>query len=186
MKYLDNQSEADEIMLDQRYLEAIVTPDDNQREISFSSLENMVNTLGINFCATRSGSIKKTNFLDFIIHFKKHLPAGYAGENGLCVILFLDFHGSRANPAALECAYNNHILILILPSKTSIISQPNDNGTNLSLTKRIISLTRESTICSTSRLTSVQYVRMITKAIFQHICLITRVKRKSTSIENGA
>ena len=129
--YLDNQQEDDTIQLNLQYLESISTDKDKHSDDPFVNIESFVNTLGINFCTTRTGSIKKTIFFDFLIHFWNNLPKGYASASGKWVILIMDFHGSRANAAALEWAYQNHILILILPSKTSIISQPNDNVSSL-------------------------------------------------------
>jgi hypothetical protein len=95
-----------------------------------------VNTYGFNIRATPSGSILKRNFYDYILHFIRYLPKGQ-GPGGLLVILFIDWHGSRVHPTALAYAHANNVLIVVLPSKSSIWSQPNDLSVNMALSFEI-------------------------------------------------
>ena len=92
--------------------------------------DDVVNKFGFQIRTTPTGSMLKRTFFDFILHFKAQLPHDQ-GEKGLGVVLFLDWHCSRECPQSLITAFFKYnILIFVLPSKTSIWSQPCDNGKN--------------------------------------------------------
>ena len=91
-----------------------------------------LNPNGLAFRATKSGSMKKNVFMDFIEHFAKYLPKGQ-GPTGHWVVLFVDWHGSRAHAPGLMLCMEYRILLVVYPSKTSIWAQANDNGPNLAL-----------------------------------------------------
>jgi len=74
---------------------------------------------------TGSGSMMQEVFLVYAKHFVSCLPTDHQP-----VILFLDGHGSRWNVDALLYLMANHVFPFILPSHTSIWSQPNDAGVN--------------------------------------------------------
>jgi len=89
-----------------------------------------INKFGFQIRMTPSGSMLKRIFFDFLHHFVEHLPHDQ-GPNGQGVFLFLDWHSSRECPQSLLTAllkYN--VMIFVLPSKTSIWSQPCDCGKN--------------------------------------------------------
>jgi hypothetical protein len=67
-----------------------------------------------------------------MLHFIRYLPKGQ-GPGGLLVILFIDWHGSRVHPTALAYAHANNVLVIVLPSKSSIWSQPNEVSVNKAL-----------------------------------------------------
>ena len=54
----------------------------NDTDIDPTDIDNYVNAYDINFRTTKSGSIKKTIFFDYIIHYIKHLHKGYGGPTG--------------------------------------------------------------------------------------------------------
>jgi len=74
---------------------------------------------------TGSGSMTQEVFLVYAKHFVSCLPSNHQP-----VILFLDGHGSRWNLDALQFLMSNCVFPFILPSHTSIWSQPNDAGVN--------------------------------------------------------
>ena len=44
--------------------------------------------------------------------------------------LFLDGHNSRWTYDGLTFLHDNNVIVICLPSHTSVITQPNDNGIN--------------------------------------------------------
>ncbi|CAB9526972.1 unknown protein [Seminavis robusta] len=92
--------------------------------------DDIVNPFGFQIRTTPTGSMLKRTFYDFILHFAKNLPHDQ-GKGGIGVVLFLDWHGSRECPQSLITAFFEYnILLFILPAKSSIWSQPCDNGKN--------------------------------------------------------
>ena len=90
----------------------------------------MVNPFGFHVRATPSGSMLKRTFYDFMVHFKNYLPHNQ-GPNGRGVVCFLDWHSSRECPQSLLTYFFFwNVLLFVLPSKTSIWSQPCDCGKN--------------------------------------------------------
>ena len=117
---------------------------------------------------TKSGSILKSNFFDYIIHFIKHLPPGQ-GPGGKTVFLIMDYHGSRANPAAADYARRHNVVILILPSKTSITSQPNDSSVNMVLATAISRNTKIANMCSTDQMTLIEFLMVLKDTWQEHV-----------------
>ncbi|CAB9505664.1 unknown protein [Seminavis robusta] len=105
--------------------------------------EELVNPFGFQVRATPSGSMLKRTFYDFLLHFKQQLPHDQ-GPGGLGVVLFLDWHCSRECPLSLITSLLRfNILLFVLPSKTSIWSQPCDNGKNELTAKDIAQVAHE-------------------------------------------
>ena len=77
-----------------------------------------------------NGSTTQRTFYDFCMHFVKNLPKGQ-GKHGKPVILFLDDHSSRWYVSSLLYLMSNNVFPFLLPSHTSIWTQPNDNCVNL-------------------------------------------------------
>jgi DDE superfamily endonuclease len=91
------------------------------------------NPYGINVRVTKSGSMLKQLFYDWCIHFVNNLRKGQGRDGNEFVILYMDMHGSRHNSKAMTFLWEHNIVVIILPAKTSIYKQPNDNGPNKSL-----------------------------------------------------
>ena len=85
MAYLMHQTDDDDIKLPSTIAEAILD--------MTGRTEEETNLMGFGLRCTKSGSILKTNFLDYIIHFIKQLPTGQ-GPDGCTVFLVMDYHGS--------------------------------------------------------------------------------------------
>jgi len=74
------------------------------------------------------GQIGVNRFFRRVLHIVKQLPHDQ-GPNGRGVFLFLDWHSSRECPQSLLMSLLKHnVCMFVLPSKTSIWSQPCDNG----------------------------------------------------------
>ncbi|CAB9506584.1 unknown protein [Seminavis robusta] len=130
-RLLVNQSEDDTIQLNPGVYDGWF--DDYQ----VGKRDTLVNPFGFQIRTTPTGSMLKRTFFDFILHFKNQLPHDQ-GPNGHGVVLFLDWHCSRECPQSLLTAFFEYnILIFVLPSKTSIWSQPCDNGKNETSAKDI-------------------------------------------------
>ena len=110
-------------------------------------LEKDDSTDNLNACgfdvriSSKTGSITQDLFFEYCHHFvrcikdqseKMNIGPGYQP-----VILFLDGHNSRWNDDALEYLLLNNVYCLFLPSKTSIWSQPNDNGVNCKIHRKM-------------------------------------------------
>ena len=159
MEYLLNQTDDDDINLPPAIVQAILETGSTPEEI---------NPMGLGMRTTKSGSILKTNFLDYIIHFVAQLPAGQ-GPSGETVFLIMDYHGSRANPAAVEYARRNNVVILILPSKTSITSQPNDSSVNMVLATLISRNVKRANICTTDQMSVVDFLKVLKSTWEEHV-----------------
>ena len=122
-----------------------------------------INPCGINLRVSKKGSIHKSSFLDYIMHFIKSLPPGQ-GPNGKTVFLVMDYHGSRANPAAVEYARQHNVVILILPSKTSITSQPNDNSINMVYSHIITRNCKRENMFSTTTMPVATFTRSLVES----------------------
>lgn len=121
---LANQSIEDEIRINPNVVEGWFD------DLEVGNRVSTVNPFGFLVRTTPTGSMLKRTFYDFILHFKNMLPHNQ-GEGGLGVVLTLDWHCSRECPQSLLSAlllFN--ILVIVLPSKTSIWGQPCDNGKN--------------------------------------------------------
>ncbi|CAB9523867.1 unknown protein [Seminavis robusta] len=123
-RLLANQTEADVIPLNDAVLRGWFN------DYQVGKKDTIVNKFGFQVRTTPTGSMLKRTFYDFLLHFSSQLPQNQ-GKNGLGVILFLDWHCSRECPQSLITAFFRlNILLFVLPSKTSIWSQPCDNGKN--------------------------------------------------------
>ena len=76
MAYLMHQTDDDDIELPSSIAEALLDMSGNTEE--------EINPMGFGLRCTKSGSILKTNILDYIIHFISQLPAGQ-GPDGCTV-----------------------------------------------------------------------------------------------------
>ena len=151
MEYLFNQTDNDDINLPPTIVQAILETGSSPEEI---------NPMGLGIRSTKSGSILKANFLDYIIHFVTQLSAGQ-GPTGEITFLIMDYHGSHANPAAVEYACQNNVVILILPSKTSITSQPNDLLVNMVLATLISQNVKRGNVCTTDQMSMVDFLKIL-------------------------
>ena len=151
MEYLLNQTDDDDINLPPAIVQAI---------LETGSTPERINPMGLGMRTTKYGSILKANFLDYIIHFVTQLPAGQ-GPTSETAFLIMDYHGSRANPAAIEYACRNNVVILILPSKTSITSQPNDSLVNMVLAILISQNVKRANICTTDQMSVVDFLKVL-------------------------
>ena len=88
------------------------------------------NPWGFMVRTSAAGSMMQRTFYDYCIHFIARIPKNQ-GKNGEPVILFLDGHSSRWDVSSLLFLLDNNVFPFILPSHTSIWTQPNDNGVNL-------------------------------------------------------
>jgi hypothetical protein len=111
--------------------------DDRDPEDVGSPLKNgLVDIDGFQLCdkhgflvlATPNGSMTQSTMLPYAKHFVKHLPSNRRKDEP--VILFLDGHSSRWDVSALNFFFENDVFPFLLPSHTSIWSQPNDCGPN--------------------------------------------------------
>lgn len=112
--------------------EAKDSSDDNARR----------NPCGFNVrLSLKKGSMTKDLFPEYCEHFitsiqeQSHLMR--LGKGMRPVFLFLDGHGSRWIYKSLERLMDENIWCIFLPSKTSILSQLNDNGVNLVLHRKL-------------------------------------------------
>ena len=119
------QNENDSIKLSSRFVEGLQNPNSG-----FDAYFKQVNPNRFTVRSTKSGSMTQEIFLDWCIHFVKHLPKGQ-GQGGTAHLLFLDGHASRWNLQGLQYLMGNNVFPFFLPSHTSIWTQPNDNGCNL-------------------------------------------------------
>ena len=110
------------------YLSGLVLPSFDVVDPN-SNKEDIKNPFGFGVRTTPNGSMQQDIFLDFAVHFIEHLPPDQ-GMNKSPVILLIDGHNSRWTVAALEHLRNNNVWIFVLPSHTSILTQPNDCGVN--------------------------------------------------------
>jgi hypothetical protein len=78
---------------------------------------------------TTSGSMTRALFPRWCEHFVRNLPAGL-GKGGEAVFLYVDGHTSRWTYAGLEFLAANNVIVICVPSHTTIWSQPNDAGQN--------------------------------------------------------
>jgi hypothetical protein len=78
--------------------------------------------------ATPNGSMTQSAMLPFARHFVNNLPTNRLKDEP--VILFLDGHSSRWDISTLNFFFENNVFPFLLPSHTSIWSQPNDCGPN--------------------------------------------------------
>jgi len=100
--------------------------------------ENEYNPCGFNVrVSSKSGSMTVDLFPDWCEHFIRHImgqsESMKLGPGHRPVFLYLDGHGSRWSVEGLETLMVNNIWVVILPSKTSVWSQPNDMGVNYKL-----------------------------------------------------
>ena len=77
---------------------------------------------------TKKGSQDKAGFEKWAKHFVNTARRGMGDE--VKTILFLDGHNSRWTYEGLSHLHRNNAIVICLPSHTSIITQPNDNGIN--------------------------------------------------------
>lgn len=127
---LMHQSADDEIEVSESLLDGWLDP-------HIPGVPHSSNKYGMIQVGTASGSQLRRTFYMMCLHFKDNLPHDQ-GPNGRGVILTLDWHASRECPQSLiEMLLKYNILIAVLPSKTSIWSQPCDNGKNLKVLKAI-------------------------------------------------
>ena len=77
---------------------------------------------------TRKGSQDKLGFEKWCRHFVKSARDGMPTD--IKTVLYLDGHNSRWTYDGLTHLHDNNVLVICLPSHTSIITQPNDNGIN--------------------------------------------------------
>ena len=159
MECLRNQTDDDDIQLPVDIATALLEKGTTPEEI---------NPVGFGLQMTKSGSILKSNFLDYIIHFIRHLPPGQ-GPGGKTVFLIMDYHGSCANPGAVEYARRHNVVILILPSKTSITSQPNDSSVNMVLATAISRNTKITNMCSTDQMTLIEFLMVLKDTWQEHV-----------------
>jgi hypothetical protein len=82
---------------------------------------------------TPNGSMTKKAFMHFSKHFVHYIDKDPDRTNGEPVILMLDGHASRWNENAINYLTDHGVYLFFHPSHTSIWSQSNDNGTNLSI-----------------------------------------------------
>ena len=150
-EYLLNQTDDDDIVLPPSIVQAILEKGSTPEEI---------NPMGLGMRNTKSRSILKSNFLDYIIHFITQVPAGQ-GPNGETAFLIMDYHAGRANPAAVEYARRHNVAIRILPYKTSITSQPNDSSVNIVLTTLISRNVKRTNICTTDQMSVVDFLKVL-------------------------
>jgi hypothetical protein len=97
----------------------------------YSSMEEAFqrnNKHGVLVLATPDGSMTQSAMLPFAKHFVNHLPKNRRQDEP--IILFLDGHSSRWDVPTLNYFFKNNVFPFLLPSHTSIWSQPNDCGPN--------------------------------------------------------
>ena len=152
MDCLLNQTDDDDIQLPMEIARAVM-------EMNGSTTDE-INPVGFGLRMTKSGSILKSNFSDYIIDFVKHLPPGQ-GPGERIAFLIMDYHGSCANPAAVAYAREHNVVILILPSKISITSQPNDSSVNMVLATAITRNPKIANMCSTDQMTMVEFLQVL-------------------------
>ena len=97
---------------------------------------------GFDARSTNNGSMEQHIFLDFAVHFVKHLPSDQ-GKDKKAHMLHLDGHGSRWSIPALTYVMANNVWPFFLPSHTSITTQANDNGENQAVHQSISKKTSE-------------------------------------------
>ena len=111
---------------------------------------------GFDVRSTSKDSMQHDIFLDYCIHFVKHLPS-LQGKRKDAVILLLNGHKSRWTLNALQYLTENNVWSFFLPSHTSIVTQPNDNMVNKCLHTCILDVTNEmSSILSKCNATSLK------------------------------
>jgi hypothetical protein len=83
---------------------------------------------GVLVLATPNGSMTQSAMLPYAKHFVNHVPRNRRKDEP--IILFLDGHSSRWDTPTLKYFFQNNVFPFLLPSHTSIWSQPNDCGPN--------------------------------------------------------
>jgi len=96
--------------------------------------------------SSKSGSMTADLFPHYCDHFIRSINEQSntmkIGPGYRPIFLYLDGHGSRWTIEGLEKLMDNNIWAVILPSKTSIWSQPNDMGVNYKIHKYMNSAAR--------------------------------------------
>ena len=130
--------------------------------------DDLVNVYGFRVRVTPSGSMLKRTFYDFVVHFSKHLPHDQ-GPNGKGVVLFLDWHGSRACPKVMAFALKSNVLIFIFPSKASLWCQLCDVGENLAVSVSISAVAQEKGILETSAMSYEVANKVFREGLQRHV-----------------
>jgi hypothetical protein len=140
----------------------------------------IVNKFGFKLRATPTGSMLKRTFYDFMLHFKDQLPHNQGAPEKQGVILFLDWHSSRECPQSLLLAFIKwNILVIVLPSKTSIWSQPCDNGKNETTAMDIAKASHDQGILSSEAL-DYETANRVFRAGLEANCLSQNDERRKT------
>jgi len=126
--------------------------------------KDLMNPTGSTIRATKKGSMLQQIFFDMVCHFINYLPDGL-GKDGKWSIWFLDWHTSRCHPEAIMHAFRNKVLIVLLPSKTSIWGQPNDCGINMALEQCIADVAAVEGILENSNCTLEQSFDVYVKGV---------------------
>ncbi len=90
---------------------------------------------GMAFSSSTSGWITAEIFADWVKKvFIPHISAKriFYKKKDEPVLLFLDGHSSRSSADAMEALRLAHVTVVTIPSHTSHVTQPLDNGVNLS------------------------------------------------------
>jgi len=104
-------------------------PDDDNHvdERYLTGLESFKN-LDLKVFTTPKGSMEKETFVQMVPWMTARLPS-HLGANGQYSFLLLDGHISRWHPKALFLLMKKRMIPIFFPSHTTIVAQPNDNGT---------------------------------------------------------
>ena len=104
---------------------------------------NTVENVPDDFCLHLSpnGSQGKVGFERFCKHFINHARKGM--DDNTKTFLYLDGHNSRWTYSGLTYLADNNAIVICLPSHTSVITQPNDNGINQQFHEDMADATRE-------------------------------------------
>ena len=106
-----------------------------EKEYQDSESTDVVYHGGMKLWVTKNGSMEKAIFPELCDHILQNLPSGIGRKtDGLLPLLFfVDGHSSRWDYPALFRLFSAGVFTFVLPSHTSIWSQPNDNGQNRKL-----------------------------------------------------
>ena len=174
-KFLANQTESDDVVT---FNPQTFTGWFNDFEVGARA--TIVNKFGFKLRATPTGSMLKRTFYDFILHFKDQLPHNQGSPEKQGVILFLDWHSSRECPQSLLLAFIKwNILVIVLPSKTSIWSQPCDNGKNETTAMDIAKASHDQGILSSEAL-DYETANRVFRAGLEANCLSQNDERRKT------
>ena len=104
---------------------------------------NIVENIPEGFCIHLSpnGSQYKAGFERFCKHFINHARKGMDGNTK--TTLYLDGHNSRWTYSGLVYLADGNVIVIRLPSHTSVTTQPNDNGINQQFHEDTVDATKE-------------------------------------------